>query len=84
MDRIYTSKDSYDPLFLKWCTKNGYTKSIPNSSVVNIKAKDYELYPYMDTFKYYDAEEGKLSNSSIFQKPYAQLDETDGEADWRT
>jgi len=84
MDRIYTSKDSYDVLFLKWCGKNGYTKSIVNSSVVNVNAKDYDLYPYMDTFQYYDADEGKLSNSNIFQRPYAQLDETDGEADWRT
>ena len=84
MDRIYTSKDSYDTLFLKWGGKNGYIKSIVNSSVVNVKAKDYELYPYMDTFVFYDAEEGKLSNSRIFQKPYAQLDETDGEPDWRT
>lgn len=84
MDRIYTSKDSYDILFLKWCGKNGHTKSIINSSVVNVNAKDYELYPYMDTFIFFDAEEGRLSNSRIFQKPYAQLDETDGEADWRT
>lgn len=84
MDRIYTSKDSYDPLFLKWAGKNGYTKSIINSSIVNVKAKDYELYPYMDTFTFFDAEEGRLSNSRIFQKPYAQLDETDGEADWKT
>jgi hypothetical protein len=84
MDRIYTSKDSYDTLFLRWCTKNGYTKSISSSSVVNVKAKDYELYPYMDTFTYFDADEGKLSNSRIFQRPYAQLDETDGEADWKT
>jgi hypothetical protein len=84
MDRIYTSKDSYDPLFLKWGGKNGYAKSIINSSVVNVKAKDYELYPYMDTFTFFDAEEGRLSNSRIFQKPYAQLDETDGEPDWRT
>lgn len=84
IDRIYTSKDSYDNLFLKWGNKNGYSKTIVNSSVVNVKAKDYELYPYMDTFQYYDADEGKLSNSQIFQRPYAQLDETDGEADWRT
>lgn len=84
MDRIYTSKDSYDPLFLRWCNKNSYTKSIVNSSVVNVNAKDYKHYPYMDTFIFYDAEEGKLSNSKIFQIPYAQLDETDGEPDWRT
>jgi hypothetical protein len=84
MDRVYTSKDSYDNLFLKWAIKNGYSKTIVNSSVVNVKAKDYELYPYMDTFTYYDADEGKLSNSQIFQRPYAELDSTDGEPDWRT
>jgi hypothetical protein len=84
MDRIYTNKDSYDNLFLKWANENGYTKGIEASSVVKVNTKDYELYPYMDTFIYYDADEGKLSNSEIFQRPYAQLDETDGEPDWRT
>jgi hypothetical protein len=38
----------------------------------------------MDTFTYFDADEGKLSNSQIFQRPYAELDSTDGEPDWRT
>jgi hypothetical protein len=84
MDRIYTNKDSYDNLFLKWANENGYTKGIEASSVVKVNTKDYELYPYMDTFIFYDADEGKLSNSEIFQRPYAQLDETDGEPDWRT
>lgn len=84
MDRIYTNKDSYDNLFLKWANENGYTKGIEASSVVKVNTKDYELYPYMDTFIFYDADEGKLSNNSIFQRPYAQLDETDGEPDWRT
>ena len=84
MDRVYTNKDSYDNLFLKWSNENGYPKGIEPKSVVKVKTKDYELYPYMDTFLYYDADEGKLSNSQIFQRPYAQLDETEGEPDWRT
>jgi hypothetical protein len=84
MDRVYTNKDSYDNIFLKWANQNGYTKGIESKSVVKVNTKDYELYPYMDTFIFYDADEGKLSNSQIFQKPYAQLDETDGEPDWRT
>ena len=83
MDRVYTNKDSYDNLFVKWCKENDYTKGIESSSVVKVNAGDYELYPYMDTFIYYDADEGKLSNSQIFQRPYAQLDETEGEPDWR-
>ena len=84
MDRIYTNKDSYENLFLKWGNENGYSKGIESSSVVKVNTKDYELYPYMDTFVFYDAEEGKLSNSQIFQRPYAQLDETEGEPDWKT
>ena len=84
MDRVYTNKDSYDNLFLKWSNENGYPKGIEARSVVKVKTKDYELYPYMDTFLFYDADEGKLSNSQIFQRPYAQLDETEGEPDWRT
>jgi hypothetical protein len=84
MDRVYTNKDSYDNLFLKWGNENGYSKGIESSSIVKVNTKDYELYPYMDTFVFYDAEEGKLSNSQIFQRPYAQLDETEGEPDWRT
>ena len=84
MDRVYTNKDSYENLFLKWSNENGYPKGIEPKSVVKVKTKDYELYPYMDTFLYYDADEGKLSNSQIFQRPYAQLDETEGEPDWRT
>jgi len=84
MDRIYTSKDSYETLFLKWGSKNGYSKTIKNNSVVNVKPGDYELYPYMDTFQYYDADEGRLSDSKIFQRPYAELDTTDGDPDWRT
>lgn len=83
MDRVYTNKNSYENLFFKWANENGYSKGIESSSVVKVNTKDYELYPYMDTFIYYDAEEGKLSNSKIFQRPYAQLDETEGEPDWR-
>ena len=83
MDRIYTNKDSYENLFLKWGNENGYSKGIESSSVVKVNTKDYELYPYMDTFTYYDADEGKLSNNCIFKRPYADLDQTDGEPDWR-
>jgi hypothetical protein len=84
MDRIYTNKDSYDNLFIKWRHENGYKREIEPSSVVKVNTKDYILYPYMDTFIYYDAKEGKLSNNNYnFQKPYAQLDETEGEPDWR-
>ena len=82
MDRIYTNKDSYDNLFLKWGKQNGYEKSINTNSIVNVKAKDYELYPYMDTFKFYKFDEGKLSNShNAFKTPYFVLESTDGSPD---
>ena len=64
------------------------SKVFPSGNLISfpfkVNTKDYELYPYMDTFIFYDADEGKLSNSQIFQRPYAQLDETEGEPDWRT
>lgn len=82
MDRIYTNKDSYDSLFLKWGEQNNY-KSNLSSNTINVRPGDYELYPFMDTFRFYDASEGKLSSDRIFQRPYAQLDETEGEADWK-
>jgi hypothetical protein len=68
---------------MKWAIENGYQKSINPRSVVQIKIDDYEEFPYMDTFQYYSPNDGRLSNNSIFSRPFAVLDETDGEADWK-
>jgi hypothetical protein len=89
MDRIYTSSDSYKGLFEQWGRENGYKKYYPNSNKlsVEVKPKDYGLYPYMDTFKYFkiytisNDEYGLLTNDrSSIEKPYLQIDYTSGQA----
>lgn len=59
MDRIYTSKDSYTPLFNKWANENGY-ETVAKNLEVKIKVKTYDKLPYMDTFAYYKPTEGLL------------------------
>jgi hypothetical protein len=84
MDRIYTTRDSNIELFCKWGTLNGYKKQYPNSNYLKVKItpKSYELYPYMDTFKYYKPEEGLLSNKML-EIPYLELQEHNGQAERR-
>lgn len=84
MDRIYTTRDSSTELFRKWGNLNGYRKQYPNSNELKVKipAKSYELYPYMDTFKYYKPEEGLLANRML-ETPYLELQEDNGQAERR-
>lgn len=97
MDRIYTTKDSYIELFNKWGQENGYTKyyekNSSNKLSVEVKPKDYGLYPYMDTFKYFKVytglqgtmaeppKHGLLTNNvNSIKKPYLELENTLGQA----
>lgn len=86
MDRIYTTKDSSIELFNKWGDMNGYKKKYPisnsNNLIVEISPYNYEFYPYMDTLKYYKPEQGILS-SRILDKPYLELQESNGQAERR-
>lgn len=86
MDRIYTTKDSSIELFNKWGDMNGYKKkytiSNSNNLIVEISPDNYEFYPYMDTLKYYKPEQGILS-SRILDKPYLELQESNGQAERR-
>jgi hypothetical protein len=97
MDRIYTTRDSYIELFNDWGKENGYTKhyekNSPNKLSVRIKGKDYGLYPYMDTFKYFKIYKGLpgpmetpddvgllTNNTNHIEKPYLELENTLGQA----
>lgn len=85
MDRIYTNRDSYIELFNDWGKENGYNKHYEKNSSsklsVKIKPKDYGLYPYMDTFKYFKVDEGILTNQTdLIKKPYLELENTLGQA----
>lgn len=83
MDRIYTTRDSNIELFVKWGKENGYTNHYERSSnknlIVKVEPKDYTQYPFMDTFKYYKPESGILSNKEL-EKPYLELQESNGQA----
>jgi len=69
MDRVYTNDDSDEMLFInyakknKWLYKNeqkyGYTRIVQSNKIstldmeVQLTKKDFEYYPFMDTFRYY-------------------------------
>jgi len=81
MDRIYTTKDNYIKLFKKWADEKDYKQIYDEdfSTTIKVESKDYELYPYMDTFKYYSKEKGLLYNdSSDVERPYYRLEDTGG------
>ena len=70
MDRVYcVDTNANVGKFYDWGKTNkidyhyGLTPVAPANATVEVKAKDYGKYPYMDTFKYYDTEEGTLTKS---------------------
>lgn len=76
MDRIYcVDSNTNIGKFHDWGKSNGieYYQNIqptlPPGSVVEVKPETYEKYPYLDTFCYYDPENGILS---------ASIDNSDG------
>jgi len=87
MDRVYTNKDSLLNLFDKWSEQNGYLKNFKNNQgnlKVKVRPMDYGQYPYMDTFKYYNIEDGILTdNSNLIKRPYLILQNTNGDAERR-
>lgn len=87
IDRVYTNKDSLLNLFDKWSEKNGYFKNFRNNQgnlIVKVKPMDYGQYPYMDTLKYFNIEDGILTNNSnLVKKPFLILQNTNGDAEKR-
>jgi hypothetical protein len=87
IDRVYTNKDSLLNLFDKWSEKNGYFKNFRNNQgnlKVKVKPMDYGQYPYMDTFIYYNIEDGILTiRPELFKRPYLILQNTNGDAERR-
>jgi len=65
IDRIYTIQDSDKNIFKYWAKKNGYDltydMSTHNEDIkVHLKVTSFSKYPYMDTFEYYDDQNGIL------------------------
>ena len=65
IDRIYTIQDSDKNIFKDWAKKNGYDLTYDMTTTeenmkVNLKVTSFSKYPYMDTFEYYDDQNGIL------------------------
>jgi hypothetical protein len=83
MDRQYTNYDSDIQLFWNYAKSNGwsfYGFGKGKNREVQIKDIDYEEYPYMDTFKYYDPKTNLLSSDDSLQDQdhIWTLERTDG------
>jgi hypothetical protein len=68
MDRVYcVDTNTNVGKFYDWGKTNkidyyyGVTPVAPADATVEVKEKEYEKYPYMDTFKYYSPEQGLLT-----------------------
>jgi hypothetical protein len=91
MDRIYTNSDSDMNLFEEFADKNGWIYYLRHKSglsdkskdefLVKIKNKDYDYYPYMDTFYYYNGASKLTNDDSAFSDVTWRysLDCTDGD-----
>lgn len=82
-DRIYASYDSDILKMKEWAKSKGYLTRDDlddTTSYVQVKAKDYIEYPYMDTFLVYNMNTGLLSNDEDLwpDEGYIKLQETDG------
>ena len=83
MDRIYGLNDSVVKVFEKWAKDNNYTTyNYTSDKQLSVKVKPviYSKYPYMDTFKKYNPENGKLYNDTDKDDSEGMylLEDTDG------
>lgn len=60
MDRIYTISDEFKTDFLEYAKVNNMSKS-STSNVILDNGGEYDYYPYIDTFHYYDPSINTLS-----------------------
>lgn len=90
MDRIYTSNDSDDNIFINYAIQNGYLyrntsnqkiiyykdsrEFSPDELSVNLKDYEYEYYPYIDTLCYL-SDGGTISNKNQY---WRELRDTEG------
>lgn len=75
MDRIYTTNKEFNTFFNNYAEENGISKR-PNSTVTLENGGEYDTYPYMDTFDYYDPENGTLATSG--EQGWIRLQDTHG------
>jgi hypothetical protein len=75
MDRVYTTNKEFNTFFNNYAEENGISKRA-NSTVTLENGGEYDTYPYMDTFQYYDPESGTLATDS--HQGWIRLQDTHG------
>jgi len=77
MDRVYTTNKEYNTYFNNYAEENGISKSA-NSTVTLENGGEYDTYPYMDTFQYYQPSTGTLATSGEAGDDWLHLQDTHG------
>jgi len=75
MDRVYTTNKEFNTYFNNYAEENGISKSA-NSTVTLENGGEYDTYPYMDTFQFYDPESGTLATNG--EQGWIRLQDTRG------
>lgn len=92
LDRCYCILDADAIIFYNWAKEKGFLykkrgniyDSLDDSKqnnlmmTVSIDYCSFSSYPYLDTFRFLDMEDGTLTNKKIEQKSYRVLSETNG------
>lgn len=76
MDKIYLIDNQYRNLFLQYAEENGY-KTRTNSTVT-LDNYVFDTYPYVDTFKYLNLDNGVLMTYDNGDDSTVELQQTDG------
>jgi hypothetical protein len=88
MDRVYYTKDWMENALYKWANQNNFLIRVrdrvsykgkywwPNL-FVKVNKLAYRQFPYLDTFKYYDVQGGRLSNINFKSRGF-ELSSTSG------
>jgi hypothetical protein len=62
MDRIYTTNKEFNTFFNNYAEEHGFSNRA-NSTVTLENGGEYDTYPFMDTFEYYNPETSTLATS---------------------
>jgi hypothetical protein len=77
MDRIYTTNKEYETFFKNYAEENGISNRA-TSTVTLENGGEYDTYPYMDTFQYYQPSTGTLDSDDNNGDDWIRLQDTHG------
>ena len=90
LDRVYVTKEHYNNILIDWSDEQGWSrwgrgcvifggKEIYPDMKVKVKKKEYQKYPFLDTFRRYDYVKGYLYNDDRTKKRGYVLTSTHGD-----